>query len=37
MGGLPVGRGKGENGEKVQELRSIIGRNKIDRGKLRTV
>ena len=33
-GGLLAGRGKGENGEKVQEIRSITGRYKIDRGRL---
>ena len=32
------GEGEGENaGEKVQEIRSIIGRHKIDRGRLRIV
>ena len=31
------GRGKGEMGEKVQGLRSIIGRYKIGRGMLRIV
>ena len=34
-GGLSVGRG--ENGEKVQGIGSIIGRHKIDRGRLRIV
>ena len=37
FGGLPVGRGKGRMGEKVQGLRSISGRYKIDRGRLRIV
>ena len=37
FGRLSTGRGKGENGEKVQELRSIIGRNKIGRGILRII
>ena len=32
-----MGRGKGRIGRKVQGLRSIIGRNKIDRGRLRIV
>ena len=32
-----MGRGKGENGEKVQGIRSINGRYKIDRGRLRMV
>ena len=36
-GGLSVGRGRGENGGKVQGLRSIIGRYKIDRVELRIV
>ena len=36
-GGLSVQRGRGENGGKVQKIRSIIGRYKIDRGRLRTV
>ena len=31
------GEGEGENGEKVQGIRSIIGRYKIDRGRLRIV
>ena len=34
FGGLSAGNGKGENGEMVKGL-SIIGRNKIYRGKLR--
>ena len=29
-GGLAVGKGKGEMGEKVQGIRSIISRHKID-------
>ena len=29
-GGFPVGRGRGEIGEKLQRRRSIIGRHKID-------
>ena len=37
LGGLSAGRGRGKNGENVQEIRSIIGRYKIDRGMLRTV
>ena len=32
-----MGRGRGENGGKVQGLRSIIGRYKIDRVELRIV
>ena len=36
-GGLSVGRGKMDNGEKVEGTRSIIGRYKIDRGIVRTV
>ena len=32
-----MGRGQGRMGEKVQEIRSIIGRYKIDRGRLRIV
>ena len=32
-----MGGGKGRMGEKVQELRSINGRYKIDRGRLRIV
>ena len=35
-GGLSAGR-RGENGEKVQGIRSIIGRYKINRGWLRIV
>ena len=31
------GEEQGENGEKVQGIRSIIGRYKIDRGRLRIV
>ena len=30
-------RGSGENGENIQGIRSIIGRYKIDRGRLRIV
>ena len=37
FGGLSVGREEGRMGEKVQGLRSIIGRYKIDRGSLRIV
>ena len=37
QGGLSVGKGRGEWGEKVQGIRSIIGRQKIDRGRLRIV
>ena len=36
-GGLSVGRGKGENGGKVQGIRSINCRYKIDRRSLRIV
>ena len=32
-----MGRGRGRMGEKVQAIRSIIGRYKIDRGRLRIV
>ena len=32
-----MGSGRGENGEKVQGIRSIHSRYKIDRGRLRTV
>ena len=35
--GLSAGRGKGKSRKKIQGLRSIIGRYKIDRGRLRTV
>ena len=32
------GEGEGENGvEKLQEIRSIIGRHKVDKGRLRIV
>ena len=31
------GERKGKNGGKVQGIRSIIGRHKIDKGRLRTV
>ena len=34
---LSAGRGMGENEEKVQGIRSIIGRHKIDTGRLRIV
>ena len=34
---LSAGLGKGENGEKVQGIRSINGRYKIDTGKLKIV
>ena len=34
---LSVGRGRGRMGEKVQGIRSIDFRNKIDRGRLRMV
>ena len=36
-GGLSVGGGGGRMGEKVQGIRSINSRYKIDRGRLRTV
>ena len=36
-GRLSLGRGRGEQEEKVQEIRSINGRYKIDRGRLRIV
>ena len=36
-GGLSVGKGKGEKGEKVQGIRSIIGRYKVDKGRLRII
>ena len=36
-GGLSVGKGRGRIGEKVQGIRSINGRYKIHRGKLRIV
>ena len=36
-GGLSVGWGRGENGGKVQGIRSINGRYKIDRGRVRIV
>ena len=35
--GLSVGRGRRKNGEKVLGIRSINGRYKIDRGRLRIV
>ena len=37
MEGYQRGGGGGEWGEKVQGIRSIIGRYKIDRGRLRIV
>ena len=36
-GGLSMGRGREEMGGKVQEIRSINGRYKIDRRRLRIV
>ena len=36
-GGLSVGSGRGRMGGKVQGIRSINGRYKIDRGRLRIV
>ena len=36
-GGLSAGKGKRENGGKVQGIRSILPRYKIDRGRLRIV
>ena len=36
-GGLSVGRKSGEMGEKVQGIRSINGRYKIDNGRLRII
>ena len=36
-GVLPVGRGRGKMEEKVHGIRTIIGRYKIDRGRLRIV
>ena len=36
-GGFSVGRVRGRMGRNVQGIRSIIGRYKIDRGRLRTV
>ena len=36
-GGLSLGRGRERMGEKVQGIRSIICRYKIDRGRLRIV
>ena len=36
-GGLSVGRGRGKNGGKVQGVRSINGRYKTDRGRLKIV
>ena len=37
MEGYQWGGGRGRMGEKIQGLRSIIGRYKINRGRLRTV
>ena len=37
FGGLSAGMGKGKMGETVQEIRSINGRFKVDRGRLRIV
>ena len=37
MAGYQQGWGGGRMGEKVQGIRSIIGRPKIDRGRLRIV
>ena len=37
LGGLSAQRGRGRMGTKVQGKRSIIGRYKIDKGRLRTV
>ena len=37
FGGLSSGRGKREKGEKVQGIRSTIGRSEIDRGRVRIV
>ena len=37
MEGYQLGGGRGRKGEMVQGSRSIIGRNKIDRGMLRIV
>ena len=36
-GGLSPGRGKREKGEKVPGIRSVIGRYKTDRGRVRIV
>ena len=36
-GGLSVGRERGRMGRKVQRIRTIIGRHKIDRRRLRIV
>ena len=35
-GGLSAGRDRGRMGDKVQGIKSIIGRHKIDRRRLRT-
>ena len=37
MEGYQLGGGRGREGEMVHGSRSIIGRNKTDRGRLRTV
>ena len=34
-GGLSVGRERGRMGETVQGIRNIVGRHKVDRGRLR--
>ena len=36
-GGLSVGRGRGRMGDNVQGIRSMVGRHKIDRERLRMV
>ena len=36
-GGFSVGSRRDENGEKVQGIRSIIGRYRVDRGRFRKV
>ena len=36
-GGISMGREKGGMGEKVQGIRNIISRHKLDRGRLRIV
>ena len=37
MEGYQWGEGGGRMGKKVQEIRSIIGRHKIDKGRLKIV
>ena len=37
MEGYQQGRGRGENGRKIRGIRSINGRYKIDRGRLRII